>query len=181
MADFAIPSWLPSALTGGLAGSLFTLLVGWLKAKGEAKKIRTQQIKALKEELRHTKWLVEYNHGRIRSSDLPHKGLTDLGASNVEQILFSSAIRLSLPSNIVEHLHDYLQQVVYHNNLVEEYKVLLLEPSQASKSVWVDRKSTCMGEIEAICTPEATYRNKDEPSLRARIDRLLNELDKVKT
>jgi len=181
MPDPLIPSWLPSALSGGLAGSLFTLLVGWLKAKTEAKKIRAQQIKALKEELRHAKWLAEYNHGRIRSPDLPHKGLTGLGASNVQQILFSSATRISLPSSIVEHLHDYLQQVVYHNNLVEEYKVLLLEPPQASKSVWVDRKTTCMGEIEAICTPEATYRNKDEPSLRARIDRLLNELDKVKT
>ena len=176
-----ISSWLPSALTGGLAGSLFTLLIGWLKAKAEAKKIRFQQIMALKEELRHVKWLVEYNHGRIRSPDLPHKGLTSLDASNVEQILFSSATRITLPSDIVEHLHDYLQQVVYHNSLVEEYKALLLEPPQASRSVYVDRKATCMGEIKAICTQEATYRNRDELSLRARIERLLNELDKVKT
>jgi hypothetical protein len=180
VAENLIPSWLPSALSGGLAGSLFTLLVGWLKAKAEAKKIKSQQIRALKEELRHAKWLVEYNHGRIRSLELPNKGLTDLGASNVEQILFSSATTVSLPSNIVEYLHDYLGQVVYHNTLVEEYKVLLLEPLQTSKSVWIDRKDKCLGELEAICTPEATYRGKDEPSLRVRIDRLLNELEKVK-
>lgn len=181
MSDSLIPSWLPSALTGGLAGSLITLLVGWLKAQAEAKTIRGQQIKALKAELRHAKWLVEYNHGRIRSPELLQKGLTDLGASNVEQALFSSTTKVSLPTNVVEHLHDYLQQVVYHNNLVEEYKALLLEPPQAGKSTWVDRKSTCMGEIEAICTPGATYSGKDEPSLRARIDRLLNELEKVET
>jgi len=180
MADFQVPSWLSSAFSGGLAGSLLTLLVGWIKSGIESKRIRIQQKKALTEELRHAQWIVEYNYGRIGSPGLPHKGLTSISATNVEQILFSSTTKLSLPTIIIEYLHDYLQQVVYHNSLVVEYSALMLEPPQPSKSVWVDPKNSCLGEIQAICTPEATYKNRDEPSLRARIERLLSELSKIK-
>jgi hypothetical protein len=44
-----------------------------------------------------------------------------------------------------------------------------------------DRQGSCLGEIQAICTPKETYeRNPDEASLRARVKQLLQDSDNLK-
>ena len=180
MPEFSIPTWLLPAFTGGLAGSMLTLLCGWIKAKKEAKKVKAAQLGALKQELRHAQWLIKYNYDRIHSPELPNKGLTSIGGSNVEQILFSSASRLPLTQDILDHLHNYLQQVAYHNSLIAEYTALLPFPAPQGSTA-IDRKTTDMYEIAAICTQELTYKYSPGPSLLACAKLLLIELEKIKT
>ena len=179
MSELLIPSWLPAALTGGLAGSGLTLTINWIRTGLENRSARASRLRALIQELRHTKWLIEYNYDRIRNTNLLHKGLANIGTSIAEQVLFGT-ISLRLKNEITDHLHDYLQQVVYHNNLFAEYMALLPAPVPQRSTV-IDRKITCMNEMAAICTPNPTYKDRSEPSLLARVERLLNELEKIKT
>ena len=110
--------------------------------------------------------------------DFLHKGLTSIISSNVERVLFSSGAQLPLGPPLIELLHDYLRQVVYHNSLVAEY-VSLVPHSQGGTKV-EKRMTSCLNEVAAICTPNDTYRENDpEPSLRARIKIQRLELVKV--
>lgn len=170
--------WLPAALTGGLAGSALTLLVKWLQDSRKARADRAAGLRALRQELQHAAWLIDYNYGRAKDTRLAQKGLISIGATNVEKILFD-ATPLTLSADLVKGLREYLQQVVYHNGLVAEYVTLLPLPSPGGPMA-TDRKALCLREIEAICTPEATYQlNPHEPSLRARVHGLLDDLGSV--
>lgn len=182
MPESSYPVWFSlvvGALSGGLAGALFTWLMGWRKANNDKKEAKIAQINALKQELRHALWLIEYNYGRITDERLPHKGLTAIDDSNVERVLFGTVISLPLKHDVKSRLQDYFQQVVYHNSLVKEQETLILFPVD-DRNISIQRQC-CWGEIKAICTPNERYREDDpEPSLRARGKRLLQDLDELK-
>jgi len=182
MPERDLPVWIPwllSALTGGLAGALVTQAISWMKAKSEASKSQLALLKALKQELHHALWLVEYNHGRIRSMNFLHKGLASIISSNVERVLFDATAHLPLSPQLMELMHDYLEQVVYHNSLVEEYVSLVPHTQGGTKAE--KRMTSCLNEVGAICTPNDKYRENDpEPSLRARIKSLIQNLELVK-
>jgi|GEM_PF-3085230 len=182
MPEWSFPPWFPwllSALTGGLAGAALTWFVNWRKARNDAKQAKIAQVNALKQELRHALWLIGYNYSRITNEGLPHKGLAAIDSSNVEWVLFGAAMSLQLKADVNSHLQDYFQQIVYHNSLVKEQETLLLS-SISNRNIYNQRQS-CLGEIRAICTPNEKYRENDpEPSLRARVNRLLQDLDELK-
>lgn len=168
--------WLLGALTGGLSAAIFNLFMNSRKAKNDEKQKKTTQINALKQELLHALWLIEYNHGRIRSAELPNKALTPIGTANVERHLFETTSSLSLKPETQSKLHDYLQQTVYLNSLIAEYMAAVL-----TNPLTPNRFGVWLGEIEAICTPNDTYRDNDpEPSLRVRAKKLLDDLSEVK-
>jgi hypothetical protein len=180
MSDFSIPSWLPAALTGGLAGSALTLTINWMRTEFEKRSARASLLRALKQELRHTQWLIKYNHGRINDGNLIHKGLASISTSVMEQILFGSST-LHLTKEIFDHLHDCLEQIVYHNNLFSEYMALIPNLPIDNRGAISHRTTNCMNEIAAICTQDDTYRNDPtQLSLQARVKRLLEELESVK-
>jgi hypothetical protein len=126
-------------------------------------------------------WLVDYNYQRIQSKGIQPKGLASISASNIELILFSITSKLKLTPEIFAHLQDYLGQIVYHNNLIADSIVLLQSPTQPNSGVWVDPRNLCLNEIAGICTPDPTYKDRPEPSLRARMERLLQEIEKIKS
>ncbi|MCJ7584907.1 MAG: hypothetical protein MUO30_09095, partial [Anaerolineales bacterium] len=160
----------------GLAAAILNLIANWLKAKKGKKQAKAAQINALKQELLHALWLIEYNHNRIQSKELPYKALTTIGTTNVEQVLFGTTLLLSLEPEIQSRVHDYLQQTVYLNSLVAEY-VAIMPTNPLMTSRW----SALLGEIKAICTSNDTYRENDpEPSLRVRVRKLLDDLSELR-
>jgi len=180
MPEISIPSWLPTALTGGLAGSALTLIINWIRTGCEKRSARASLLRALKQELRHTQWLIKYNHDRIDDEKLNHKGLASISTSVIEQALFGS-LTLRLTSEIIDHLHDCLQQIVYHNNLFSEYMALIPNLPPDNRGTTVNRSIHCMREIAAICVQGDTYKNDPtQLSLQARVKRLLKELEGVK-
>jgi hypothetical protein len=175
-----IPSGVWTALTGGLAGAALTLLVNWVREKRTRKSARRAQLRALTNEVHYARWLIEYNHQRIGDNRLPHKGLATIPTSNAEKVLFSSDVLLPLSGQIMDRLRDYIQQVAYHNNLIRDYSILMTLPPPFG-STQSDRAGHCLVELGRICTSDATYRAGDaEPSLLARAERLLKDLETVR-
>jgi phosphate/sulfate permease len=168
--------WLLSALTGGLAAAILNLVANWLRAKKDKKQAKVAQINALKQEFLHALWLIEYNHQRIESKEIRHKALTSIDTSNGERVLFGIAILLPLKPEIQLKLRDYFQQTVYLNRLVAEYVAIM-----PSNPLTTNRLNAVLGEIKAICTPNPTYKDRPELSLRAHVEQLLNELEEIKT
>ena len=168
--------WLLSALTGGLSAAILNFVINWRKTKSDKKQAKIAQINALKQELLHALWLVEYNYGRIQSKELQHKALSPIHTANVERVLFEAAISLPLKPETHSRLHDYLQQTVYLNSLITEYAAFV-----PSNPLMANRLNALLGEVKAICTPNDTYRNDDpEPSLRVRVKNLLDSLAEIK-
>jgi len=151
-----------------------------LKGRCNAHTAKASQIVVLRQELRHTKWLIDYNYNRVLAQALVHKGLASIGTLNVERILFNPGVSLPLTPQTWDHLHEYFEQVVYHNSLVAEYKSLVPSPPPTGDTT-IDRRTTCANEIAAICKPQcAESTTGAERSLRTRIERLLEDLDHVK-
>jgi hypothetical protein len=168
--------WLVGALTGGLSAAIFNFIINWKKAENDKKQVKATQINALKQELLHALWLIEYNHGRIRSKDLPHKALATIGTANIERVLFGVTTSLALKPEAESRMRDYLQQTVYLNCLIAEYSAIM-----PSNPLTTNRFHAVLNEIMAICTSNDTYRDNDpEPSLRIRATKLLDDLAQIK-
>ena len=182
MSQSSFPVWFPwvlAALTGGLVGTALNLFMNWLRAKSDEKRVRRTQIDALKQELRHALWLIGYNYGRITEKRLSHKGVATIDSSNMQRILFGASVSLPLQADVKDRLLDCYQQIVYHNSLVKEQETLL--PSSINDEKTNRQRAQCLGELETICTPNDKYREYDsEPSIRARVRRLLQDLDEIK-
>jgi hypothetical protein len=163
---------LVSAFTGGLAGSALS----WLRDDLRLRANKGARLNALRRELRHALWLVEYNRQRAKDTRLVSRGLASLPTGNSEEILFDPIGALPLSEKNLAGLHDLLQQTVYHNSLVAEYSLLITLPPP-SGSTARDRAAECLTEIAAVCTSDDTYRKTDsEPSLHMRIRALLRDL-----
>ena len=167
----SLPTWLISVLTGGLAAAILTLFINWRKAKNDKKQAKLAYVNALKQELLHSLWLIDYNYNRITSKELLCKALTFIKTANVERILFGTEISLPLE---YDELRGYLGQMAYHNSAVAEYTALTPNGQTANYRI------SLLHEIAAICTPNDTYKDRLEPSPRARINKLLNDLSKIK-
>ena len=87
---------------------------------------------------------------------------------------------IRLPDVSREHVLKYFEEVVYHNNLIGEYQALLPAAFPAAGKA-KDRMDRCMNEIAMICRSDAAPPPVDaQPSLRARAESLLKELDGIK-
>jgi hypothetical protein len=173
-----IPSWLPSALTGGLAGAAFTQLLNWWKSAADAKHSRAAQLKALQQELLLALSIIEYNHDQVLNEGKPYKGLTTVSTANAERVLFGGMPSLPIQSDTVEGLRDYLKQVTYLNSLVVEQRQLI--PNSVSNADVQKRLSDYFALIKAICTDAPVFDEKShEPALRVKARSIVEALQRV--
>jgi len=171
--------WLLSALTGGLSAAIYNSFANWRRSKKDAEKAQIAQIEALRQELLHALSIIEYNHDRVLSEGMPHKGLTGVVTINVERVLFGAMPSLRFQPNVLDQLRNYLREVVYLNSLITEQASLV--PSSVSNVAVETRLRDYMAEIKAICTRADTFRENDpEPSLRIKAKRIVEQLDKIK-
>jgi hypothetical protein len=163
-----------SALTGGLAATIFNHIVNSNRQKKDSINLQKKKISALKRELTFSLWLIDYIYKRIEDPGIHSKALSTLNTENVQEFLFGIGEATEIDSHLDDLLQDYFQQTIYLNGLITEYSINL---SSNYNTETRNRLSTTKGEIRAICTPNATYRpNDDEPSLRKRIERILELL-----